>query len=512
MAPKPRRKDLENRLEELTEKIALQEETIRSLRESEEKFRTIFEKAPIMIDAFDARGRCLLWNTQCEKMLGWSKEELLAFDDSLAILYPDPREYGRALRNKTNPDGNFREYRVTNKDGSTRIQLWANFRLPTATVISAGHDITGYRQAQDALTKSEQLFRELVEYSLTGISIIQDEQIIYRNPEQQRLLGPLPITHAPSVYEHIHPDDVPLVKSLYRDLLSGKEKHPGMVVRFFPHGNRDDLHDMKWLHCRASPIEYQGSPAILINIMDVTMARELERLLHVQDRMTSLGHVAAGIAHEIRNPLSGINIYLDALEKILVRGDGLERALDVLEKMHSASLKIESVIKRVMDFSKPSEPRFSRIAINDPIEDALALSSVTLRKTGVEVQLCLSTDTPPCYADPQLIEQVILNLITNAAEAMKDMDEGKKIRISSFARGESIIMSVEDSGPGVTPDRRHKIFDPFYTTKDGSTGIGLSLCRRIVTDHGGVLRVTASRLGGAQFIIELPIKREPAAP
>jgi len=504
MTQKPTYEALETSIEQLTARIFSLELTIASLRQSEEKFRTIFENAPVMIDSFDETGRCLLWNNQCEIMLGWSEQELLARDNSLAILYPQPRVYKRVLRNKTNPDGKFREYQVTHKDGSLRIQVWANFKLPTAAVISAGLDITEYRHAEEALNKSEQHFKDLVEHSLAGISIIQDERIVYRNPEQQRLFGPLPINYALSVYEHIHPDDVSTVKKLYRNLLSGRQKNPGMVVRYFPSGHTDDLSDMKWIHCRATIIEYEARQAIMINMMDVTMAKELEQLLHVRDRMTSLGHVAAGIAHEIRNPLSGINIYLNALEKILARGDDLHTARDVLAKMQSASCKIESVIRRVMDFSKPSVPQFRLIRISDPIDDALALSSVTLRKTGVEVEKCLDEDLPPCHADPQLIEQVVLNLITNAAEAMKDMDDGKRIRVSASTKQESIVVSVEDSGPGIAPDRRHKIFDPFYSTKTGSTGIGLSLSHRIITDHGGSLDVGASPLGGAEFNICLP--------
>ena len=507
MIQNPNRESLETRIQELTARISSLEQTIASLRESEEKFRTIFENAPVMIDAFDETGRCLLWNNQCEKMLGWSEQELLAMDNSLSILYPELRIYERVLKNKTNPDGKFREYCVTHKDGTQRIQVWANFKLPNAAVISAGIDITEYRQAEEALKKSEQHFKDLVEHSLAGISIIQDERIVYRNPEQQRLMGPLPINYAPSLYEHIHPDDVSTVQNLYKNLFSGRQKNPGMVVRYFPSGDTADISDMKWLHCRATLIEYEGSQAIMINMMDVTIAKELERLLHIQDRMTSLGHVAAGIAHEIRNPLSGINIYINALEKIFARGDDLHKARDVLAKMQSASGKIESVIKRVMDFSKPSVPQVTLIRISDPIEDALALSSVTLRKTGVAVEKCLNEDLPPCHADPQLIEQVVLNLITNAAEAMKDMDDGKRIRISTSAQRETIIVSVEDSGPGIAPDRRHKIFDPFYSTKTGSTGIGLSLSHRIITDHGGSLDVTASPLGGAKFIICLPITK-----
>jgi signal transduction histidine kinase len=223
--------------------------------------------------------------------------------------------------------------------------------------------------------------------------------------------------------------------------------------------------------------------------------------------MASLGRVAAGIAHEIRNPLSGINIYLNALEKLYERGD-LEKMNDVLAKIHSASSKIESVIKRVMDFSKPSEPKRTLIDIHKPIEDALGLSSVMLRKTGIKVDTMLMGGLPPCYIDPQLIEQVILNLITNAAQAMKDPVKEKKIEISTSRQDDSIRITVTDSGPGIPPSLRQKVFDPFYTTKSGSTGIGLSLSHRIIQDHKGRLSVSESKEGGAEFTILLPIQKK----
>ena len=148
-----------------------------------------------------------------------------------------------------------------------------------------------------------------------------------------------------------------------------------------------------------------------------------------------------------------------------------------------------------MDFSKPMEPKLVPMDIGKPIEDALALSSVTLRKTGIVIETDLSGDLPPCIADAQLVEHVILNLITNASEAMKDMVQGKRILVSTALKGDKILVSVADSGPGVPPTVATKIFDPFFTTKSSSTGIGLSLCQRIVHDHGGTLSVTTGPLG-----------------
>ncbi|MBW1798968.1 MAG: hypothetical protein JRJ21_11365, partial [Deltaproteobacteria bacterium] len=160
-----------------------------------------------------------------------------------------------------------------------------------------------------------------------------------------------------------------------------------------------------------------------------TQAKELERLLMIQDKMSSLGRVAAGIAHEIRNPLSGINVYLNTLEKIYKRGQNIEKSEEIIRQMQSASGRIESVIRRVMDFSRPGEPKFVSIDINTPIREAIELSSVSLRKRGVKIEASLAEDLPSCRADSQLTEQLVLNLITNAAEAMKNIDGDKKIEV-----------------------------------------------------------------------------------
>lgn len=362
------------------------------------------------------------------------------------------------------------------------------------------------REAQAALIESETRFRQLVENSLTGISIIQDGRVVYQNPEQQRLLGPLPRRILFEDLENINHDDIPRVVQFYQNLIAGQWQDTDTEFRFYPSGEKGSLTDMRWLHCRASRIEYEGRAAILLNIDEVTRAKRLENLLRIQDKMSSLGRVAAGIAHEIRNPLSGINIYLNTLKKLYHKDGSQEKVDQILDQLQSASRKIESVIRRVMDFTKSSEPQLSLIDINAPIEEAIHLSAVSLRKRDIKIEKKLAENLPLCYLDPQLIEQVMLNLITNAAEAMKDNKESKIILVASTVAKDQIRVSVSDSGPGVPPESREIIFDPFYTTKNGSSGIGLSLGHRIVADHGGTLTTLAGELGGAEFRIEIPIK------
>lgn len=158
-----------------------------------------------------------------------------------------------------------------------------------------------------------------------------------------------------------------------------------------------------------------------------------------------------------------------------------------------------------MDFSRPGEPKFTLMDINQPIKEAVNLSSVTLRKSGIQVLTALSDDLPKCNADLHMIEQVILNLINNASEAMQNMDKDKKINISSFLQKGAICIRVCDSGPGVPEGIIKNIFDPFFTTKSSGSGIGLSICHRIITDHGGSLQISTAEPSGAEFIVRIPI-------
>jgi PAS domain S-box-containing protein len=360
--------------------------------------------------------------------------------------------------------------------------------------------------AENELQRSEQRFRRLVENSLTGISIVQDGQVVYQNREQERILGPLPRPLILADHGRIHPDDIERVQKFSAGLSSRKTKPSDINFRFVPTEKEDSLSEMLWVNCRASKIEFRGRDAILVNMMDVTQTKKLEHLLTIQDKMASLGRVAAGIAHEIRNPLSGINIYLNTLQKLYERGEEqTEKVRDIFQHVKSASAKIESVIRRVMDFSKPSEPKFILADINQPIEEAIKLTTVTMRKSGIQVDTALSEGLPKCRFDPQLMEVAILNLINNAADAMKKIPGEKKIQVISSAKEKYVDIRILDSGPGIPVEFREMIFDPFYTTKPDSTGIGLSLCHRIISDHGGSIRIKTSKLGGAEFIIKIPV-------
>jgi len=379
-------------------------------------------------------------------------------------------------------------------------------KLIKAVAIRIGRAIER-KQARIDLEKSEKRFRDLVENALTGIAIIQNNKVVYKNPEYIRIFGSAMDSFKVSDFnsEKIHEDDVAAVKDSINTIFSGQVRNVDLEFRFRSFGKQHAGTEINWVHGRISRIEYRDKDALLVIMMDISRAKELEHLLNLQDKMTSLGRVAAGIAHEIRNPLSGINIYLKTIEKIYNKKENPEDIKSMLSQMQSASNKIESIIKRVMDFSKPGEPKLLSTEINRPVEEAVNLSAVTLRKSKIQVEMDLSPHLPQCKADPQMIEQVILNLISNASEALKTIHHHKKIMISSFLKEDSICIRVSDSGQGVPEKMTATIFDPFYTTKKNGQGIGLSICHRIIDDHNGTIEVSTSEFGGAEFMITLPI-------
>jgi len=367
-------------------------------------------------------------------------------------------------------------------------------------------------RTQKALQASEERFRLLVENSPVGISIVQEGRIVYQNPEQEKLLGKLPDDFEWRNYRDIHSEDAAKFAALCEAVSSEESTTLETDLRFYPSGNSSEGIGMRWVQCIASPILHGGKKAELISMVDITRLKEMEHQVRIREKMSSLGHVATGIAHEIRNPLSGINIHLSALEKLHEDVDGLERegkegARRILEQIKSASGRIESVVKKVMDFSRPGAPRLDLADINLVIEEAIDFSSTTLRNRGITLDRSKITTLPMCHADSHLITQVLLNLITNAMQALEGVERGKIIGISCSAESARAVLCVSDSGPGISAAMRNKIFDPFYTTRKDGYGIGLSFSRRVIEDHGGVLKVGDSQWGGAEFRIELPLRK-----
>ena len=486
------------------------------LQESEARYRQLFETESDTILVFDVESlKIEEVNQAALKQFGYSKSEIL--NKTIVDLSAEKEKTFETIQaaKKAGSINNRISLRYfQRKDGSifpgeisaSAFKLDKRFKN-----LSSIRDISLRVEAEEKLLKSKESFRKLVENSLVGIAIIQDNKIVYHNQVQEQLYGPIRDYSIHQIYKLLHPDDLEKVKKAYEEISSGKSKTMEVDFRFYPSGKIGTRSDLRWVQCRATTFSHRGKAAILANLADITEARQLEHQLIIKNKMLSLGRVAAGIAHEIRNPLTGINSYLFTLAELCRSethdSDDLEMMQQIVDQIQVASNKIESVIKRVMDFSKPGAPKMVSSNINTCLEEAIKLSEVTLRKNGIKLEKDLAQQLPECYIDPQLIEQVMLNLITNAARAMENGDGTKRIQVKSYSKSNAVCIGVSDSGPGVPKEHRERIFDPFFTTKDDGQGIGLNIAQRIIADHNGSLSLDTSKWGGAEFKVELPVEK-----
>ncbi len=358
-------------------------------------------------------------------------------------------------------------------------------------------------QRTKALDASEKRFRLLVENVIFGILIVHNDRIVFMGPDQGEISTSVLRSFKTG---HFAPDDAEKVQKFYRHILTTGKSKEGLEIRFFPNG-KGTTENMRWVHCKGSVIEYRGAPAVMIAMVDVTKVKEMEKVLHLREKMATLGDVAAGIAHEIRNPLSGINILTEGIRENFEHPENSEDIKQLLNEIQKASDKIESTVRRILDFSRPSQPHMKKIEIDKPIKEAIELSKTTLRKSNITFESHLSDNLSSLYIDGLLIEQVILNLVNNAADAMKKNDGHKIIRINTWQTDNDLYVSVSDSGAGVPEKFKEKVFDPFFTTKPDGSGIGLSFCQQVIANHNGTIELLPSDLGGAEFRLKLPLDK-----
>jgi len=372
-------------------------------------------------------------------------------------------------------------------------------------------EVLGRLLTREALQESEDRFRSLVERSSVGILIVQGGRIVFRNPREEQLFGRIREGMPLREIGEVHPEDA---ETFERFCGAADRAHPdpgGAVLRFFLPEGESGGKRMRWLQCQRQPVAFRGRPSLLIDMVDISRVKELEQIVTVRDKLALLGQMAAGIAHEIRNPLSGVNLNLSTVAYLCRESESMadeekQRVRMAVGQAQAASDKIGSVVRSIMEFSKPVPPSLGMIDVNGVIGKAVEFAVTANRSTGIEISSSLAPEAPRRRGDPLLLEQVILNLITNAVQAMEHFDGPRRIEVSSTVEKGGIVLMVSDSGPGVPVTERERIFDPLYTTRKGGHGIGLSFSQRVIAEHGGILSVGTSTLGGAAFRIDLPLE------
>jgi PAS domain S-box-containing protein len=245
---------------------------------------------------------------------------------------------------------------------------------------------------------------------------------------------------------------------------------------------------------------------------DITDRRRAEETLRQSEKLAAMGQLLAGVAHELNNPLSVVLGQTALLHRTAASGSVLARA----EKIALAAERCARIVKNFLALARQRPPERSRVQLNAVVNEAVELLAYVLRVDGVETRLELAEDLPELWADPHQLHQVVLNLISNAQQALHASPPPRRITLATRfdAAPARVVLVVADTGPGIPPAIRSRIFEPFFTTKPPGqgTGLGLSLCRGIVESHGGTLELDSRPGPGAVFRIGLPVVEPPTEP
>jgi PAS domain S-box-containing protein len=355
---------------------------------------------------------------------------------------------------------------------------------------------------------SERFYRDLVWNLRNGVlAVTQDGRIAVINDVAYRIFG---LTPTPSDIGRPYTEVLRDLPDVMR-ILSG-----AFELSHLP--NRAELR----LKSTSKVIGYTlsqildadgGITGATLFFKDLTRVEQLEERERLRDRLAALGEMAAAIAHEVKNPLAGIEVMAGLLKRRLADNQDAQSILgDIIKEVKMAN----SIVVEVLDFVPPIRLQVERTAVADAVQDAISMAESHVSRGAIDVQVELPEELSPIQGDPHQLRQLFTNLLTNAFEAM----DGKgSVRISGVqlaAEDEVAVGSdvkavpmvqvdVLDDGPGVPPDIIDRIFSPFFTTKPQGSGLGLAIVRKIVDAHDGRIDVTARPAGGTRFRVTLPV-------
>jgi two-component system NtrC family sensor kinase len=239
----------------------------------------------------------------------------------------------------------------------------------------------------------------------------------------------------------------------------------------------------------------------LVIFDDVTDRAELEQRLVQADKLSSIGLLAAGVAHEVNTPLAVISTYAQMLAKQVAEDSQKSMILDKIAKQ---TFRASEIVNSLLNFSRTSTTSFGNVNLNRVIQETLSLLEHQLQKSGIQLKTDLEADLPPVHGNAGKLQQVCLNLFLNARDAMSG---GGTLEVRSWSQGSGARVEISDTGSGIAPEHVHRIYDPFFTTKAArkGTGLGLSVTYGIIQEHGGSIEVSNRNTGGAVFRLELPL-------
>lgn len=352
--------------------------------------------------------------------------------------------------------------------------------------------------------QAEDLFRSLALSSPVGIYIVKDRRFQFVNPQFQKDIGysENELLGMDSL-RLVIPEDRDMVRENAVGMLKGERSAPYEYIVTTKGG------DIKWVLEIVTSIKYRGARAALGYFVDTTERKKMQSQLIQAEKMSALGTMAAGVAHELLNPMMGILNFAQYCLKHTAEGDP---RYPVLQDIERETRRCSNIVRNLTTFSrmgKQDEEGYQKESLATIIDKVIRLLSYRVGRQRVSITQHIDEEVSEVWARTNSLQQVLLNLINNALDAVKE-SEKKEIRVEVHREGDFIQVTVADSGCGLTPERLERIYDPFFTTKPvgQGTGLGLTISRSIVNSKGGVI-TCKSKLGeGTTFKILLPMKQK----
>jgi PAS domain S-box-containing protein len=485
--------------------------TLEALRDTEERWRAVFEHNPTMYFMVDADGTVLSVNPFGAEQLGYSVDELVG-RSVLEVFYPldrpmIERNAAKCLEAPGQPVS--WEARKLRKDGT---MLWV--RETAKTMLMKGRPIilVVCEDISDR-KRTENLNRRIFECLPDLVSVV-DRDYRYRqvNPTYEQVWG-IPADKIVGMH----------VRDLVGQKLFDRRSKPNMDRCF----SGEAASFAQWLDSAAgrrywvvtySPLQLESDrvEAALTVARDVTelmlasdKIRDTENQLAHAGRVATMGQLAASIAHEVNQPITGVVTNAQAALRFLdARPVDLDEIRQILEDIVRAANRASEIVARTRSFVKNTPPRKGRFDLNEATLEVLELTRSEMSKNSISLKTRLANDLPPLDGDRVQLQQVLLNLVVNAVEALSSGDAGaRELVITTSENGsEQVRVAVADSGPGLDPSVAERLFDAFYTTKSSGMGMGLAISKSIIEAHGGRIWAGPNTPRGTVFQFDVPAR------
>jgi two-component system sensor histidine kinase DctS len=376
------------------------------------------------------------------------------------------------------------------------------------------------RLVTEEALRAEHAFRKAMEDSLhTGMRAVDLEgRIVYVNPAFCNMVGypadQLIGSGPPQPYWPV--EDRARIEEMLREARAPGAPRAGIEMRLVrPGGERLEvlLYEAPLIDAEGRQTGWMGS---VLDITERKRARELVRQqqekLAATARLVTVGELASTMAHELNQPLSAIASYVTGCLNVLGDGSAPGELEEALRKTAQQAQRAGRIIRRVHDFVRKREPTRVALRMSAVVEEAVGFAEADARRRRVRLDVALAEDDPELQGDPVLLQQVVLNLLRNAMDAMAATPEGaREIRVESRSGPGGVTVSIADRGAGIPEDAREHLFQPFFTTKSEGMGMGLNICRSILELHGGRVWAEPNPGGGTVFSFSIPVAAEAAA-